>query len=62
MTRDKKSLQEQIVEADFLMNKYMGDFNEMDEAGKGQTARAQALYAKCQRWLDRYNKLVGDGE
>lgn len=57
----KKTLRERINEADFLGNKYLGDFNELDEAGMGHTEKAQTLYRKGQFWLDRYNLLVGDG-
>jgi hypothetical protein len=57
-----KPLNEKIMEADFWMNKYLGDFNELDECGKGQTKKAERLYEKGQHWLDRYNKLTGNGE
>jgi hypothetical protein len=61
MTAPKKTLNERILEADFFGNKYLGDFNELDEAGKGHTKKAQELYRKGQFWLDRYNLLTGNG-
>lgn len=54
----KKTSNEMLLHADFMASRYLGDFNEADEAG--QHAKAEKLYAKAQFWLDRYNKLLGN--
>lgn len=54
----KKTLKERILEADERGNRYLADANEAAE--RGDTAKAEKLYAKGQYWLDRYNKLVGN--
>lgn len=62
-SKSKKTLRERINEADFWGNKYLGDFNELVESGYPESGpKAQTLYRKGQFWLDRYNKLTGDGE
>lgn len=50
-----------IVEADVMGNQYLGDFNERIERLGFEDAVAEKLYAKGQFWLDRYNKLTGNG-
>lgn len=61
--KPKKSLQERIVEADTFGNMYLGNFNELIESGYPENGpKAQALYKKGQFWLDRYNKLTGNGD
>ena len=55
-----KTLQEQIIEADERGSKWLGDANEAAE--RGDTEKAEKLYAKGQFWLDRSNKLRGCGE
>ena len=50
-----------IVEADVMGNQYLGDFNERIERLGYEDAAAAKLYAKGQFWLDRYNKLTGNG-
>lgn len=50
-----------IVEADTEGNRYLGDFNERVERMGFEDAIAAKLYAKGQFWLDRYNKLTGNG-
>lgn len=51
---------ESIMKADHFASKYLGDYNERVEAGKND-ATAERLYAKAQYWLDRLNKLSGNG-
>lgn len=48
-----------LVEADYMGNRYLGDFNERVESGKDDHI-AERLYAKGQFWIDRYNKLAGN--
>lgn len=50
--------QEQIAKADHFASRYLGDANEAAE--RGEKAKAEKLYTKCQFWLDRLNKLNGD--
>jgi hypothetical protein len=53
-----KTLSEKVLEADLRASKYLGDANEAAE--RGNDAKANKLYEKCQFWLDRLNKLNGD--
>ena len=53
-----KTLAERTLEAEHFANRYLGDANEADE--RGNKGKAERLYAKCQFWLDRYNKLAGN--
>jgi len=55
-----KTLKQRILEADHMGNRYIGDYNERIEAGKNDKT-AERLYSKCQFWLDKYNKLTGNG-
>lgn len=48
-----------IVEADMEGCRYLADSNEAAE--RGQHDKAERLYVKGQFWLDRYNKLTGNG-
>lgn len=59
MTKTARPLAERILEADHMGNKYLGDANEAAE--RGQHEKADRLYARGQFWLDRYNKLTGNG-
>jgi hypothetical protein len=54
----KKTLQEKLIEADQWGSRYLADANEAAE--RGDTVKAENLYAKSQYWLDRYNKLAGN--
>ncbi len=50
----------QIIKADFHASKWLGLFNELEESGRGQTAKAQDAYRKAETWLYRLNKLNGE--
>jgi hypothetical protein len=54
-----KTLNQKIAEADHFASLYLGNANEAAE--KGCSKKAEKLYAKCQFWLDRLNKLTGNG-
>ncbi len=58
--RPAKTLYERIQHADEMAGRYLGDANELDEAGHRETAKL--VYEKAQFWLDRYNLLTGNGE
>jgi hypothetical protein len=53
-----KPLSERIADADMRGGKYLADANEAAE--RGDHAKAEKLYEKCQFWLDRSNKLRGN--
>jgi hypothetical protein len=53
-----KTLSEKLIEADERGSRYLADANEAAE--RGDTVKAEKLYAKGQYWLDRYNKLAGN--
>lgn len=55
----KGTLAEQIAQADDFASRALGNFNELDERGLGDTPKAQKLLARSQHWLDRSNKLRG---
>lgn len=57
--KPKKTLSERIAEADERGSRYLADANEAAEAGKKD--KAEKLYEKGQFWLDRSNKLRGNG-
>lgn len=46
------------LEAEIEGSRYLADANEAAE--RGNTVKAERLYAKGQWWLDRYNKLAGN--
>lgn len=48
------------VEADMQAGRYLGDYNERVERAGYEDRVAERLYAKCQFWLDRYNKITGN--
>lgn len=50
----------QAQHADEMASRYLGQFIELEEAGKGQTKKAQALYRKADLWLAKLLKLQGD--
>ena len=52
-----KTLQEKIVEAEQRASFYLAEGNEAEEKGRSQ--KAEQLYEKGQRWLDKLNKLQG---
>lgn len=56
-TKTKMTLAEKIADADMRGSDCLARFNELDEAGKGETAKAQRLLERGQFWLDRSNKL-----
>jgi hypothetical protein len=47
-----------VLKAEHLASKWLGDANEADE--RGDRKRAERCYAKAQFWLDRLNKLLGN--
>ena len=59
MAKTPKTLSERIADADALGSRYLADANEAAE--KGNTTKAERLYDKGQFWLDRSNKLRGNG-
>lgn len=52
------TIKENISKAEELMNRYLADANEAGE--KGDKRKEAKLLAKCQYWLNRYNKLTGN--
>lgn len=50
-----------LVEADIEGCRYLADYNERVERLGSEDATARRLYDKGQFWLDRYNKLAGNG-
>jgi len=54
-----KLLEERILEAETYGSRALADANEAAE--RGQHEKAERLYRKAQYWLDRYNKLTGNG-
>lgn len=52
-------ISQKVAEADARGGRYLADANEAAE--RGQTEKAERLYEKGQFWLDRSNKLRGDG-
>lgn len=52
-----KTLNQKIADAEDNGSRHLAAFNEMDEAGKGATKKAQEHLRKGQFWLDRANKL-----
>ena len=48
-----------IIEAEQRSSAWLADANEAAE--RGDHAKAEKLYAKAQFWLDRLNKLLGNG-
>ena len=46
------------LKAEQMASRYLADANEAAE--RGQDAKAEKLYIKCQYWLDRYNQLAGN--
>lgn len=55
-----KTIQERKIEAEQRCGRYLADANEASE--RGQTEKAEKLFAKSQFWLDRMNLLSGDGD
>lgn len=56
---EPKSLAERIADADARGSAHLAAANEAAE--RGNHAKAEKLYAKGQHWLDRSNKLRGNG-
>jgi len=59
MIRDEDDVRAKAEAAEAFGNRALADANAAAE--RGQTKKAERLYAKGQRWLDRYNKLTGNG-
>lgn len=55
-----KTLAEKIADADERGSFHLAAFNELNEAGKGDSAKAQRHLERGQFWLDRSNKLRGN--
>lgn len=53
-----KSHNDRLLYAEEMASRYLANGNEASE--RGNEAKAEAWYAKCQFWLDRYNKLAGN--
>lgn len=49
-----------FYQADHNASKWLAIFNDLDEAGKGHTKKAEDAYRKAQFWLDRMNKMNGE--
>lgn len=58
--KPKTPLAERILDAELHCNRWLADGNAAREAG--DTAEANACYAKSQFWLDRFNHLSGRGD
>ena len=54
-----KTLSEKIADADERGGRYLADANEAAE--RGDDDKAEKLYEKGQYWLDRANRLLGNG-
>ncbi len=50
-----------ILDADERAQRYLAAFNARIEAGKDD-AKAHDLFMKAQFWLDRLNRLTGNGD
>ncbi len=59
MGKEKKDFRVNLT-AEERAGKWLADANEQTE--KGNTERAERMYAKSQYWLDRANKDRGWGE
>jgi hypothetical protein len=60
MTRQPKILPDndpKCLDAEERANRYLADANEAAEAGNKE--RAEWLYAKCDFWMHRFNRLTG---
>lgn len=55
-----KTVAEKIADADEYGSRWLAAANEAAE--RGEHEKAERLYAKGQFWLDRANKLLGNGE
>lgn len=53
-----KTVRERIIEAETRGSTALADANVAAE--RGDTAKAERLYARAQYWLDRFNKLSGN--
>lgn len=60
MAKTTKSIRERALDAETRASAYLADANEAIE--RGQSDKAEKLYAKSQFWLDRMNLLNGDGD
>lgn len=52
-----KDLAERIAEADARGSDWLARFNKLDEAGRGDTQKAQQCLERCQKWVDKSNEL-----
>lgn len=55
-----RSASERRMEADHNASRWLGLFNELEEAGKGHTKKAQDAYRKAEHWLAKLNQINGD--
>ena len=55
-----ETTQDKIAEADMYGGRWLAKGNEYAE--RGDHEKAEKCYAKGQYWLDRANKLLGNGE
>jgi hypothetical protein len=59
MTKPKRTLAEQIADADERGSRWLAEANAAAERGNYQ--KAEALYDKASKWLDESNRLRGNG-
>lgn len=59
MAKSTKTLNERIADAEARASTALGNYNEAAE--RGQRVRAEKELEKAQYWLDRANKLRGNG-
>lgn len=58
LERRRSNERDALIEADEKGNYYLAAGNEAEEAGEHK--KAERLYAKGQKWLDRSNELRGN--
>ena len=58
-TRDEEQIRTKSLAAERLAGWWLAEGNEAAE--KGNKAKAEKCYDKAQYWLDRYNRLTGNG-
>lgn len=56
---ETQTLQTRIAEAEALGSMWLARFNELNEAGKGKSKKAQHCLDRSQYWLDEANTLRG---
>jgi hypothetical protein len=59
--KSNETIQDKISAAEALGSMWLARFNELNEAGKGQTKKAEHCLERSQRWLDKSTELRGWG-